>query len=964
MKLRHLVIALLGLVLSAGCKKYESVDGDPMGVRIYTLDNGLKVYTCVNHDQPRISAYVCVRAGSKNDPLATTGLAHYLEHLMFKGTEHFGTIDYAREKPLLDSIENLYEQYNHTTDETQRRAIYRQIDAVGYEASKLAIPNEYDKLMATIGSTECNAFTSYDMTCYVEDVPANQLANWVKIQAERFRCPVLRGFHTELETVYEEYNMYASDDDMKTSNALNSNLFPGHSYGRDVIGLPEHLKNPSIKAVKRFYEQWYVPNNMAIVLSGDFDPDEAVKVIEKQFGNFRPNKNLQVPEQPLRPELARRDTTVYGLESEYVKIGWRLPSASSEDAQKLEMLGSVLSNGTSGLIDLDLNQPQRVNDCSASVDLLADYGSLEVNAYPKEGQTLEEVRALILQEIAKLRRGDFSDDMLAGVLANYRLGLMKANEDYESCAYRMLSSFCLGTEWASEVKQIEELEKLTKKDIQDLAAKYLADDACVTVYKRQSESSNQQRIEKPQLTPIEANRDTLSQFLRDIQQAQVAPIEPQFVDFGSAMSVTELQAGQPLLYKENTLNGRFQLSYVYDMGVNQDSLLNVATTYLDYLGTSHRTAAEVKTAFYQMACNFNIHTTARRTFITLEGLDENMDQAVQLLDELLNDAQVDSTAYAEMVSGIIKSRRDAKTSKDRVSQMLRNYLIYGPHNPFTHSVSNDCLRATDPQTLVDRIKQLSTYKHRVMYYGPRQQEALKTAVRQNHVVAKKLCDVPQAGNYLAQPVDSAHVYLVDYDDNQSYLCMYCHLGQHFDVQDKALRDAYDNYFGYGSMNCIVFQELRERRSLAYSAGSYTAELSYADEPCYLLAHIGTQTDKLLDATEAFSDLLRHMPESEPAFAITRESLLTTLRTARVNKEQVLWHYLSAQDLGLSTDKNQQIYEAMQSLTLKDVVAYQKKHISARPFIYGIVARRSDLDMASIQQYGPVTWLTLEDIFGY
>ncbi|MCF0195860.1 MAG: insulinase family protein, partial [Bacteroidaceae bacterium] len=326
--MKKLFIAILTMLALHACTdkpRYESVDGDPMGVRIYTLKNGLKVYTSVNRDQPRIQAYVAVRAGSKNDPLTSTGLAHYFEHMMFKGTPKFGTTNYEAERPLLDSIETLFNIYRQTTDTAQRRLIYSRIDSISYEASKLAIPGEYDKLMSAIGSEGSNAFTNYDCTCFVEDVPSNQLDNWLKITAERFQTPVLRGFHTELETVYEEYNMYASEDRLKVWNAMQACLFPNHPYGRDIIGLPEHLKNPSITDIKAFHQQWYVPNNMAIVLSGDFDPDEAVALIEKHLGGMTPNDLL--PDLKLKADehIATNDTTVYGLMAEYIQMGWRLP---------------------------------------------------------------------------------------------------------------------------------------------------------------------------------------------------------------------------------------------------------------------------------------------------------------------------------------------------------------------------------------------------------------------------------------------------------------------------------------------------------------------------------------------------------------------------------------------------------------------------------------------------------------
>jgi len=264
-----LFVVAAALVFAAGCGskyQYETVEGDLLDAKIYTLDNGLKVYMTVNPDEPRLQTYIAVKVGAKNDPSETTGLAHYFEHLMFKGTEQFGTSNFAAEKTLLDDIEKKFEEYRLLTDEAERAAAYKVIDSLSYEASKFAIPNEYDKLMAAIGAQGTNAYTSYDQTVYVEDIPSNQIETWAKIQADRFKNNVIRGFHTELETVYEEKNMSLTQDSRRVLEEMLAKLFPNHPYGKQsVLGTQEHLKNPSITNIKNYHKEWYVPNNIASV---------------------------------------------------------------------------------------------------------------------------------------------------------------------------------------------------------------------------------------------------------------------------------------------------------------------------------------------------------------------------------------------------------------------------------------------------------------------------------------------------------------------------------------------------------------------------------------------------------------------------------------------------------------------------------------------------------------------------
>ena len=326
---------------------YEEVIGDPLKARIYTLENGLKVYLTSYDDAPRIQTNIAVRAGSKNDPENATGLAHYLEHMLFKGTDVFGSLDFNKEGPLIEEIEALYEQYRTVamTDTANRERIYRKIDSISAEAAKYAIANEYDKMALGIGAKGTNAYTSFEKTVYINDIPSNQLENWLKLESERFRYPVFRLFHTELEAVYEEKNR--DSDGSKLFESLFDGLFPNHQYGQQTtIGTVEHLKNPSLKEIRAYFNKYYVPNNMAICLSGDFDYDETIRLIQKYWSKFErkedPIFNVY-KESPIKKTVIKE---VFGPEAESLFVGFRFEGANSNDSKILTMIDMVLANST------------------------------------------------------------------------------------------------------------------------------------------------------------------------------------------------------------------------------------------------------------------------------------------------------------------------------------------------------------------------------------------------------------------------------------------------------------------------------------------------------------------------------------------------------------------------------------------------------------------------------------------
>ena len=331
-----------------------------MKARFYTLDNGLTVILSENHKEPRIAALIPTRAGSNTDPRTNTGLAHYLEHMLFKGTNKYGSLDWTKEKPELDKIDALYEQYNKTKDDATRKAIYKKIDSVSGVAAKYAIANEYDKMMSAMGAQGTNAFTSFEQTVYTDDVPSSSLDKYLTVQAERFRNPVLRIFHTELEAVYEEKNRTLDNDGRKVFEALFANLFKKHNYGlQTTIGTIEHLKNPSLVEIRKYFNKYYVPNNMGIILSGDFNPDEVIAKIDKDFSYMQPKSFDKYTFQQEDPITAPIVKEIVGPDAENLTIGYRLPGNKSKDALLADLVGQILTNGKAGLLDLNLVKKQK-----------------------------------------------------------------------------------------------------------------------------------------------------------------------------------------------------------------------------------------------------------------------------------------------------------------------------------------------------------------------------------------------------------------------------------------------------------------------------------------------------------------------------------------------------------------------------------------------------------------------------
>ena len=966
MKKSFFLVLMLGLSISLLAQKtykYESVPGDPLNVRIYTLDNGLKVYMTVYKDAPRIQTAIAVKTGSKNDPSDNTGLSHYLEHIMFKGTDEFGTKDYVKEKPLLDQIEYKFEVYKKTTDTLMRKKIYHEIDSISGIAATYAIANEYDKLLSVIGAKGTNAFTSFEETVYINDIPSNKIIPWLQIEQERFKDPVFRIFHTELETVYEEKNISLDSDDDKVFDALFLGLFPTNTYGtQTTLGTVEHLKNPSLVSLREYYNSRYVPNNMAIILSGDFNPDEVIKEIDATFGTL-PSKPVKeyIPalEIPITQPVVKE---VVGPDAESVTIGYRLGGAATKDADLVTLCNMILSNSTAGLIDLNLNQAQKVLEAYAFSYILKDYSVNIFSGKAKEGQSLDEVKELLLAQIELVKKGEFPDWLLPAVINDMKLSEIKSGESNSGRTFSLLDGFVKEIPRSEEVKNIERLSKITKQDIIDFAKKNYSNNY-VIIYKRTGTAPDVKKIVKPQITPVTMNRDDESAFLKKIVSEPTPTIQPVFLDYEKDIQKFNVKDVIPILYNENKENKTFSLYYYFQMGTANIKSIGIALDYLKYLGTSKYSAKQVQEEFYKLGCSFNVYSSENEVWVSLSGLSENMEKGIILFEHLISDCRPNEPALVNLVSDIKKRRADDKLNKGTILwDAMYNYGIYGKKSPFTNILSATELKDLKSGDLIGVIKGLNGYQHKVLYYGPDKPANLIALLNREHKVPAIVKPVPSKTIFeqLANP--DTKVYTVNYDMKQAEIVMLSRSDTYKKEQIPVIR-LFNEYFG-GSMNSIVFQEIRESKGLAYSAYAGYSQPALPDQHFYLFSYIGTQSDKLPEAMKAMMGIFNNMPESEKAMNSSKDAILNKIRTERITKAQVLFSYINAQKFGLTNDIRKDVYEKVPSMTFNDLKNFQTQFIKDKNYNIMVLGNKKDLDIKTLETYGKVTSLTLENVFGY
>ncbi len=942
---------------------YQYVENDPMKVRIYTLDNGLKLYLSQNKNEPTFMSFITVKAGSSYDPSDNTGLAHYLEHLMFKGTPKLGTVDWEKEKVLLEQIEELYEDHKKEQSDEGKKAIYKKIDSLSFEAAKFASPNEYDKAISEIGGKFTNAFTSTEVTAYMNTIPANEMEKWVMLERERFGNLTLRLFHTELETVYEEFNRGQDSDGRKVYAALNKSLYAGHPYGdQTTIGEAEHLKNPSMKNIRAYKEKYYVPNNMAVCLSGDLDFETTIELFKKHWGDLKPSPELKHPSfDKLDPIAAPIKVDVYGPDKEFMTLAFRLDGKKSSDADYGELMANLLSNGKAGLIDLNLVQQQKVLDASAYASFNNEYGSLSIRTTLREGQTMEEAETLLLGELEKVKNGEFDDETFNAIVNNLRKYEIMSNEGNWR-TYKLLDAFASDIPWDQQVNRLNRLDTISKEGLIAFAQKKLNNNY-VCVRKRVGKDTNIVKVEKPEITPIEMNTDTVSNYLAEFKQKESPSLEPVFVDFEKDIQHDVLNGNTTFDYIKNEDSELFQLTYILEMGTNHDKLATLAFGYLPYLGTSKYSPAEFQQELYKHGLDFDVYPSTERTYVYIGGLKKSTEKGIELLEHILADAQPNAEAYQNFAKGELKKREDSKLEKWKIQyRVMPAFAKYGKLNPYTNVIPEEELLALDPAVLTEKIKGVTNMEHKVFYYGNDEQSAIKTLVEKYHPKVESPKPIPESIPLVEQATEESKIYFVHRDQVQTDL-LFMSKQQQFDVNILPVAEWFNSYYGSG-LSSVFFQEIREAKGLAYTAYCRYDTPSKADNAHYFRGYIGTQPDKLEDALSSAMNLLTEMPVIENQIEASRTNILKKIASDRKVKDQKYFYYLSNLQKGLNYDNRKDVYEYLQKGEVDQLKTFFTNNIKGNNYTFMVMGNRNDIDMKTLEKYGKITEISLEDLFGY
>lgn len=599
--MRKIILLLFILQLA---NPFLSAQNPALQVKKHVLDNGFTVF--LNEDKTAGNVYgaVVVKAGGKNDPADATGMAHYLEHLLFKGTTELGTLDYLKEKPHLDSIVMYYDSLGNTKDENERRRIQLLINRQSVEAAKYALPTEFDKLVKSIGGTGLNAFTSADMTVYHNAFPGEQLDKWIEIYSHRFQNPVFRSFQSELEVVYEEKNMGMDNFQRKMFEEMCSNLFRNQPYGtQTTIGSVEHLKNPSLRKMYEYFNTYYVANNMALVLSGNFDSEKYLPLIKEKFGKLRTGTVPKFPDYPATGFKGREQKQVRMTPIKVSLIGYKTFAAAHKDKAAMDVALKLLFNGSE---TGKLNKLQREGKVlfAAGFDMTFNNdGAVIFFVVPKiVGQSIKKAEKLLFTEINKIKRGEISDRELEIIKKETFVNFQTQLEDHRSRALLMVSAFSEGVNWEDVVNYSHEIDRITKADVLRVANTYFGDNY-FALHSRTG-FPKKQTIAKPGFKPVTTPQKEESAYAKKFNSTISTASNPKFLDFEKDATLLTINESNKLYVVKNPTNDIFRIDVKFRVGTETLKKLDLSSQLFSYFRPKDWTLDSFKEEFALLGLSY------------------------------------------------------------------------------------------------------------------------------------------------------------------------------------------------------------------------------------------------------------------------------------------------------------------------------------------------------------------------
>lgn len=958
MKKTFLILVLL--VVSTFLTAYAE------GLKTFKLKNGVSVYIWEDNTKPDVFGMISFKVGSVNDPEDFTGLAHYLEHVMFKGTQKIGTLDWSKEGPVYEKIIAKYDEMATETDPEKKKAIGLEINELTREAAKYSVGNEFSILVDHLGGKSLNAGTSLEQTVYYNSFPATQIERWLDLYSERLMNPVFRTFQTELETVYEEYNMYNDDLGSRLEEFLAAQFFTGHPYARPIIGKPEHLKNPQLSKLIEFYNTWYIPSNMALILTGNVNADEILPLIQEKFGRLQPKEAPAHKTYPLNDYKGRKEISTKMYYYPMLVLSYNGVPTGHTDEIALNICTSILSNSQrTGLLD-KLSIDGDVMGVGSYATMHKEEGKVVVRAIPsydpnqRRWESHKSVEKMILKEIEKLQNGDVPDWLIQSIkmsmIRNFDLGM----ESNQYKAYLLTDVFVNDENLDEALAYKERVMAVTPEQIKAVAKKYFTSD-CLVVYVQQGKSKNEEKIKKPEYKAIEPVVGQKSEYAKAFEQIPVKEAKIDFCDFNTVKQA-QVNDRSKLFYNKNDQNRVFSLTLKYGIGTAKMPKLSYAVDLMENAGIMAMLKPhEFKQEMSKLNAVCNYYVDDNYLYIQMQGYEDKLKDACLLLTRQILMPQLEEKQLQRLIGSAYESRRMEKERVEAQEAAIENYMLYQGKSDFIDRLKLSEIAGLSISELTGEFQRATSYEAEIHYVGSLPFEQVYTILSTSLPLkaGEKVSTSPEVKDRVDY-TENTVFFLPNNEATQSKIYFYID-GKPFDKNDALVYEAFSSYFGAG-FGSLVVDEIREKRSMAYTSYGVMSTPPVPQKKTNFIGFVGTQGDKTIDAIDIYMDLLKNMPAKPERFSIVKQNIKESMMMNKPSFRYASQTYENWKRRGYTEDPAISKSQAIENLTFEDIQKFYEQNIKGKSCTIGIVGNPKLFDIKALEKFGKVIRLNNSKVF--
>ena len=957
----QIVILILSIFLGFNCE-----NPSPLDVETYELENGLTVILNEDKNETKVFGAVIIDGGGKRDPKDATGIAHYLEHLLFKGTEQMGTIDFEKEKVYLDSIDALYDKLAATKDLDKRSSLQRDINRVSIKAAEFAIPNEFDRLVEGLGGTGLNADTWNDFVRYYNSFPSNEIEKWLEIYSHRFINPVFRLFQAELEIVYEEKNRAMDNPFRIFYETFNKHFFKNHPYGQQtILGSVEHLKNPSLTKMKKNFEQFYVPNNMYLVLTGDFEKNQVKKIIKKKFGRLKRGDDIE-PLDIKESDFDGREVVDIAITPYRIaRMGYRSVKPNHQDALVLDFIANIFNNSSkTGILD-KLNAENKILSASGYNGLGGkDHGGFGFGFIPRDDeQSFDEAESLILDAVNSVKSGDFDEASIEAIKLNMKMSHETSMETSGGRLWKIMEIISKDLEWAKIKSYPDRVDQITKEQIVEVANRYLQDN--YLLIRSGKGEPEKVKLDKPPYKPVAPkNSESKSEYAKSIEKIKQSKINPRFVDFDKDVKVSDVKKNVHFYYVKNPVNSIFSMNLQFGQGTIENGALSQSAQFISLIGTKNKTFDQFKDALQKIGSKIEVYSNQNYFGYSISGFDKYLNETLVLLNEYMSDMHIrdeDKSKLDKIVEGSKISREREIKDPTSSGRALRDYAMYGKKSSYLRRPTLKEIKSMTPAYLLEQAKKAMTYELDIFYTGTMAEMTVKNQIKSILMISDNLVDSNSPITIDYKKHKRNKIFMIDDPTAVQSQIYFIAKGKVLDEEKRNIAPVFNKYFGSG-MASIIFQEIREFRSLAYSAYGVYINRPENKLPGFYQGYIGTQVDKTLDAISTYIDLFKNIPEKDNRMSSIKQGLTQSINSRKPSWRSQGSYVARMQKRGYDKDPNENAYEVYKNVEFEDILKFHNDNIDKDDIIITILTDKSKINIDKLLDYGELIELKKEKIF--